>query len=234
MNVTVLYFAALRELRATDEESVELPDGATVEALAALLEERHERLRGRLAAVRFAVNEEFADPAQALADGDVVALIPPVAGGSGARPVGERVAISTDPLSVDRCLDLVRRPEAGALTAFLGAVRDHHDGKAVTGLDYSAYESMALKEMVGIVEELEREMPVVRCAVHHRIGKLAVGDLAIVCVASSPHRAEAFEAGRALIDRIKERVPIWKREKGPDGEVWVGWEDARIAPPEER
>jgi molybdopterin synthase catalytic subunit len=100
----------------------------------------------------------------------------------------------------------------------------------VSGLEYSAYASMALKEMAKIVEELEAANPKLRLAVHHRIGALDVGEVAVICAASSPHRAAAFEAGRQLIDLIKERVPIWKRERGEDGVSWVGWEDARVGP----
>lgn len=110
---------------------------------------------------------------------------------------------------------------------FVGAVRDEADGRAVTMLEYEAYPSMARSEMRAIAEEIAREIPGVRLAVTHRVGALRVGDLAIVCAASAPHRGEAFRACRALIDRIKERVPIWKREHGPDGPYWVGWQDAR-------
>ncbi len=100
----------------------------------------------------------------------------------------------------------------------------------MTRLEYSAYASMARREMERIAAELESEIPGVRVAVMHRIGSLEVGDAAVVCAASAPHRGEAFEACRALIDRIKARVPIWKREIGPDGAAWVGWEDARCGP----
>ncbi|MGF1468525.1 MAG: molybdopterin converting factor subunit 1 [Sandaracinaceae bacterium] len=230
MRVTVLYFAAVRELRGLDEEPVELPDGATVAALAAELEERHGALRGRLGAVRFAVNEEFAEAGRRLSDGDVVAVIPPVAGGSPERPAASRVLLCDAPLRVDPCLDLVRRPGAGAIAAFLGTVRDHHAGRSVTGLEYTAYRSMAEREMVRIVEELEEGAAGLRLAVHHRLGDLQVGEIAVICAASSPHRGAAFEGGRRLIDEIKARVPIWKRERGPDGVAWVGWEDARVSP----
>ncbi len=122
---------------------------------------------------------------------------------------------------------VVSRPGAGAVVVFEGMVRDVNDGRAVVLLEYSSYETMAIAEMTKIVDELEREQPGVRAAVRHRIGSLAVGDVAVVCAASAPHRSEAFAACRALIDRVKERVPIWKREHGPDGAYWVGWEDAR-------
>jgi molybdopterin synthase catalytic subunit len=109
-------------------------------------------------------------------------------------------------------------------------VRDRSEGRPVTKLEYEAYAPMAGAEMRRIAEEIEREIEGVRLAVLHRTGALAVGDVAVVCAASAPHRGEAFAACRALIDRVKERAPIWKREHGPEGAYWVGWEDARCAP----
>lgn len=131
------------------------------------------------------------------------------------------------PLSVADATAAVSGPQIGGIDLFLGAVRDHNDGRAVTRLEYHAYVSMAEKEMRRIAEEIEHEIPGVKLAALHRIGSLAVGDLAVVCAAGAVHRGEAFQACRALIDRIKHRVPIWKREHGPDGPYWVGWEDAR-------
>lgn len=130
-------------------------------------------------------------------------------------------------ISIDEALAHVKRPGAGGLAAFVGVVRDENDGRAVTRLEYSAYQSMAKREMESIAREIEREMEGTRVCAIHRIGSLVVGDAAVVCAASAPHRAEAFAACRALIDRIKSRVPIWKREIGSDGASWVGWEDAR-------
>jgi molybdopterin synthase catalytic subunit len=124
----------------------------------------------------------------------------------------------------------VRRAGAGAIAVFEGTVRDVNDGRPVVLLEYEAYESMALAEMERICAAIEAETREVRVAARHRIGALRVGDVAVVCAASAPHRDEAFAACRALIDRIKERVPIWKREHGPDGAYWVGWEDARCTP----
>ena len=131
------------------------------------------------------------------------------------------------PLSVADATAAVSGPHVGGIDMFLGAVRDHNDGRAVTRLEYHAYVSMAEKEMQRIAEEIAREIPGVTLAALHRVGSLAVGDLAVVCAAGAVHRGEAFQACRALIDRIKHRVPIWKREHGPDGPYWVGWEDAR-------
>jgi molybdopterin synthase catalytic subunit len=133
------------------------------------------------------------------------------------------------PLSVDEALAHVTHPGAGGVSVFLGMVRDHNDGHAVSLLEYHAYASMAKAELQRIAQEVEAEVPGARVAAMHRLGKLAVGDVAVVCAASAQHRGEAFTACRALIERIKARVPIWKREHGPDGALWVGWVDARCA-----
>jgi molybdopterin synthase catalytic subunit len=137
------------------------------------------------------------------------------------------VALRGEALSVDEALSYVQHAAAGAVCLFLGTVRDHNDGRAVVRLEYEAYAPMALAEMKRIADELAADTPGVRVAVLHRTGALVVGDVAVVCAASAPHRGEAYAACRALIDRVKARVPIWKREHGPDGAYWVGWEDAR-------
>jgi molybdopterin synthase catalytic subunit len=138
-----------------------------------------------------------------------------------------KAEIRRTPLGVEEVVAAVAHPGAGAIDVFVGVVRDTSEGRAVTRLDYEAYATMAEAEMARIGAEIEGEMAGVRVAVLHRVGSLGVGDAAVVCAASAPHRGEAFEACRALIDRIKSRVPIWKREHGPDGSAWVGWVDAR-------
>lgn len=140
------------------------------------------------------------------------------------------VWLSHEALSIDAAVAAVTHPGAGAVATFLGLVRDTNEGRAVTRLDYSAYEAMALTEMKRIVEEIEAERPGVRVSVAHRLGELSVGDAAVVCAASSKHRGDAFWASREAIDRIKANVPIWKREHGPHGADWVGWVDARCTP----
>jgi molybdopterin synthase catalytic subunit len=141
-----------------------------------------------------------------------------------------RVGIRVDPLSIDEAVAMVSREGAGGIALFLGTVRDSNDGRLVTTLEYEAYATMALAEMNRIRAEIEAEIPQARAAALHRTGQLRVGQVAVVCAASAPHRSEAFRACRLMIDRIKERVPIWKREHGPDGPYWVGWVDARCAP----
>jgi molybdopterin synthase catalytic subunit len=127
------------------------------------------------------------------------------------------------------CVRLVSRPGAGAVATFLGTVRDQNEGLPVTLLEYHADESMAEKEIRAIEAEIVREVEGVRVVAVHRVGALGVGDVAVACAASAPHRGEAFRAVRLLIDRLKERVPIWKREHGPEGPHWVGWRDARCS-----
>jgi molybdopterin synthase catalytic subunit len=135
--------------------------------------------------------------------------------------------IRDTPLSVDECLAAVSHPGAGGIALFVGIVRGENAGKAVTRLEYEAYGSMAKKEMQRIGEAIAQEVPDVRLATLHRIGSLGVGEIAVICAASASHRDAAFKACRLLIDRIKEQLPIWKREHGPEGPHWVNWEDAR-------
>jgi molybdopterin synthase catalytic subunit len=138
--------------------------------------------------------------------------------------------IRTAALDLAELVAEVAHPSAGGIATFLGVVRDHNEGRAVTLLEYEAYGTMAEAELVRIMDEIVKEMPGVRVAATHRVGALQVGDAAVACAASAAHRSDAFAACRELIDRIKARLPIWKREHGPDGPYWVGWEDARCSP----
>jgi molybdopterin synthase catalytic subunit len=149
------------------------------------------------------------------------------------RATPTRVEVRAEPLSVDAAIARVAHPGAGAISVFLGTVRDVNEGRAVTQLEYEAYASMACAEMDRIRIELETEIPGVRLAAIHRTGPLAIGEISVICAASAPHRGEAFRACRLMIDRLKERAPIWKREHGPDGPYWVGWQDARCTPDHE-
>ena len=135
--------------------------------------------------------------------------------------------IRASALSLDEVIAEVSHAGAGGVATFLGVVRDTNDGRAVTLLEYEAYGAMAEAEIARVHAEIVAEIPGVRVAALHRVGPLRVGDAAVVCAASAPHRSAAFQACRLLIDRIKARLPIWKREHGPDGPYWVGWEDAR-------
>lgn len=132
--------------------------------------------------------------------------------------------LTDEPIDSAALRRAVLRPSDGAAIVFEGVVRNHHEGHAVDSIFYDAYRPMAEKEIEKVIRGVEQEFPAVAIAVLHRLGELRVGDVSISIVCCSPHRAEAYEASRAVIDRIKKTVPIWKKERGPAGEEWVGWQ----------
>jgi molybdopterin converting factor subunit 1 len=219
MKISVLYFAVFRERIGRDEDVLELPAGAKVEDALAALGAKHPAIAALRGKFRCAVNQDFTDDAHVLADGDELALIPPVAGG--ADPA-RHVQLLPTPLSLDRCLAAVAGPGMGGIVTFTGMVRRHSRGVIVDHLEYEAYGAMAVREMTRLCVEIEAEIAGTKLAVEHRVGRLEIGDVAVVIAAAAPHRAEAFTACRAMIDRLKDRVPIWKKEVGEDGAEWVG------------
>ena len=219
MKLDVLYFAVLRERIQLDHETVELPAGASVRDVRAAIAARHPSVAALLPGVQFAVNRVVAADTQALADGDEVALLPPVAGGSAPGAI----RISAGPVTMAAAIEAVSGGDAGAVVTFAGIVRRRgHHLSDVVRLEYEAYREMAEAVLGEIAVEIEREWPGVRVAIHHRTGALAVGEIAVVIAAAAEHRAPAFEACRAAIDRLKLRAPIWKKEIGESGEAWVG------------
>jgi molybdopterin synthase catalytic subunit len=214
--ITVLYFAVVRERLGTDREEVALPAGARVSDLLKLLQERHAQLGELLPAVRVSVNQEFRGNDFPVGDGDEVALIPPVSGGAGLYRVTD------EKLELDEVVRAVGGESQGGLVTFTGVVRRHSRGKTIVRLEYEAYRPMAERKLAEIGEGIAREIAGGRVAIVHRLGKLTVGEAAVVIAASAPHRAQAFDACRAAIDRLKESVPIWKKEIADDGEEWVG------------
>ncbi len=229
--VQVRYFAAARELARCDSETVTLP-GAEITAadLLALLALRHPSLAPYVGRLRVAINDELRYDSPIVRAGDVIDVMPPVAGGApvvtGARWLElqegrGRVAVRGEPLSVDETIRVVSHPGAGGIAVFIGVVRDHADGKAVAQLDYEAHETLAEQELAKVAGEVLAQHAGARVCAVHRTGSLPVGEQAVVVAASAPHRAEAFAACRLLIELIKERVPIWKKEWGVDGAA--GW-----------
>jgi MoaE-MoaD fusion protein len=223
----VLLFAGLRERLRSDCAAVELPAGATVRELLAALASQHPALAELLAPCRVAVNQEFVGPDHPVHEGDELAVIPPVSGGHDHEPdhaggaEDERVRLETRPLSLDRVVAAVARRRAGGIVNFIGQVRDHSRGHAIEHLEYEAYAPMALKVMRQIASEVEAEVAGASVAIHHRLGHLEIGEAAVIIAAAAPHRAEAFAACRAVIERLKQDVPIWKREVAVDGASWV-------------
>jgi len=223
MKVDVLYFAVLRERIQLDHETVELAAGATVRDARAVIAARHPSVARLLPGVQLAVNRVVAADTQPLSEGDELALLPPVAGGS--APVAIR--ISAKPVTIAEAVAAVAGVDAGgdagAVVTFAGIVRRRgHHLPDVVRLEYEAYREMAEAVLGDIAVEIQREWPGVRVAIHHRTGALVVGEIAVVVAAAAEHRAPAFEACRAAIDRLKLRAPIWKKEIGESGEAWVG------------
>ena len=220
--VLVRYFAGARDLAGCAEESLTLDGASVTEAeLRAVLAARHPRLSAHLSRMRLAVDGDFTDGDAAIEEGAEVDVLPPVAGGSAVA----LAAVRDTPLSLDEVFAAVGHPSAGGVCLFVGVVRDHAEGQAVARLDYEAHPTLADREMRRVLEGVVAELPEVRLAAVHRVGELSVGDLAVVVAASAPHRAEAFAACRAAIDRIKETVPVWKKEWDPEGRaVWVNLE----------
>ena len=186
------------------------------------LRKRFPGLESDLVRIRPARNEVFCGWEDAVAEGDELAFIPPVSGGSAAV-----LEITEQPLDARRLEEAVAHPGAGAICTFTGVVRDNSGGRRVTHLEYEAYAGMAQKEMLAIADEIAHRWPEARVAMAHRTGRLSIGEASVVVSVSCPHRAEAISACRWGIDRLKESVPIWKKEFTPGGEVWIEGEEAR-------
>ncbi len=203
MHVRIRLFAGLRERAGAPEVALELPEGAVVsDALSQL----HE-LIGDLPVV-MAVNQEYADAVQPLRAGDELALIPPVSGGALAAA---HVRVTGEPLALDPLCERVRDPRAGAVVTFSGVTRE------VAELDYEAYVPMAERQLEQIVLAAIERHGLCAAAAEHRIAVVELSEPSVVVAASAPHRAEAFAGAREIIDEIKARAPIWKREAG----AWV-------------
>ncbi|NOK34237.1 molybdenum cofactor biosynthesis protein MoaE [Corallococcus exercitus] len=217
MTVTVLYFAAARERAGLSRESLEVPPGARVADVLALLAAKHPPLAPLLPHLRVAVQQQFVALDAPVSPDAELALIPPVAGGSPGlfRVVGR-------PLQLSEVVDAVASEGAGGLVTFSGAVRNQTKGRRVLRLEYEAYAPMAESKLAEIGDEVARAWPGTRLAIVHRVGTLLPGELAVVIAAASAHRKEAFRGCEHAIERLKQDVPIWKKEFFEDGDVWVG------------
>ncbi|MCW2965256.1 MAG: MoaD family protein [Actinomycetia bacterium] len=202
----VRLFAGLRERAGWSQREI---DAATVADIWPAL-----KLGDEPAGLLYAVNKEYATPDRELADGDEVALIPPVSGGA--------FLLSDEPLSLDRVVDEVRDEQAGAIATFTGTTRIQSRGRTVTHLEYEAYEGMAEGVMAEIAEGLRRRYELTAVAIHHRIGRVGIGETSVVIAVSAPHRQDALAACKDAIDELKERVPLWKKEVYAGGEEWIG------------
>ena len=218
-------FARLREQAGAETETLELPEGSTLSDVYEALRQRHPALEGDRKAVRAALNQEFSVWTTEVVDGDEVAFIPPVSGGAHAG--GVLFELTRDPLDARRLEAAVSHAGAGAICTFTGVVRDSSRGRSVTHLDYEAYAEMAAAQMRKIGDEIAGQWPEARVAMAHRTGRLEIGEASVVVSVSCPHRAEAIAACKWGIDRLKESVPIWKKEHAADGTYWIEGDEAR-------
>jgi MoaE-MoaD fusion protein len=215
-SVSILYFAAARERAGAQRETLEVPEGARVREVLRLIAERRPGLEPLLPHLRVAVNHEFVDADAEVPAGAELALIPPVSGGAGLFAVVDR------PLRLEEVVAAVSGQAYGGLVTFSGSVRNQTKGRRVLRLEYEAYPPMAEKQLASIGAEVAERFGGTRLAIMHRIGTLVPGELAVVIAAAAPHRKEAFLACEHAIERLKQDVPIWKKEHFEDGEVWVG------------
>lgn len=218
MRVRVLFFGILKDLVGKASESLEVGDGATVADVLSHYESSIPRIRELLPALALSVNQHYSGPGALLGENDEVALLPPVSGGTA------RALIVRERINTSAVLERIKRPEDGAAVVFEGVVRDNTRGRKTLYLDYEAYEEMALTQMEELACQAIDQFGVRDVAMVHRLGRLEIGETSVLIVVASAHRGAAYEASRWLIDTLKRKVPIWKKEYFVDGAVWADGE----------
>ena len=219
MQISIRYFASVRELMGAGKSTLELPAGSTVAQALLILGESDARRELLFSRCLPMVDQEYVERSHVLQEGNELALIPPVSGGG-----HDVVEVTERPLDLSEVERLVATPGAGAIALFAGTVRDHARGRNVLRLEYEAYAPAAEKMLQRICEEIHERWRIDRVAILHRTGTLEVGETSVVIGVSSPHRAEAFDGCRHAIERIKQIVPIWKKEWYEGGSSWIGSE----------
>jgi molybdopterin synthase catalytic subunit len=209
VNVRVRLFAALRELAGSGTLELDLPEGAVVGDVWPAL-----GLGDEPPGLLFALNRAYAEREQRVEAGDEVAVIPPVSGGS--------FRLSEEPLSIEEAVAEVRRDDAGAIASFVGTTRKRSRDRDVLYLEYEAYEGMAEQVMADLADGLKQRHELGAVAIHHRVGRVEIGDPSVVIAVSAPHRHDALAACREAIDKLKVSVPLWKKEVYVGGEEWIG------------
>jgi molybdopterin synthase catalytic subunit len=214
---------------------MEVPEGSTIESLFSELMERYPKLGGFADSVAIARNAQFATPGEMLAEGDEIALLPPVSGGSAytARTItaeGHFFALTREPIDTRQIVERVQQGMDGAVCTFEGVVRNNSQGRATKCLEYEGYEAMAMRLLEEIGLDIAGKHAISRIAMVHRLGRLEIGEASVVVVATAPHRRPSFDAALDGINRLKKTVPIWKKEHFEDGEVWVDgeWDDSVV------
>lgn len=222
----MLFFGMLREMAGKATDEIELPEGASIREVIAHYETQIPQLRQSLNSLALAVNQQYSGPDTQLKERDEVALLPPVSGG--AAPDGERIGkyarITRHPIETEQILERLKHEEDGAALVFEGVVRNQTRGRRTLYLDYEAYEEMALLQMEVLAVKALEDFQIRDVALVHRLGRLEIGETSVLVAVASAHRAASFEACRWLIDTLKRKVPIWKKEYFEDGSVWADGE----------
>lgn len=228
MKVSLRLFAGLHDLVGKRDIVMELSDSATVSELKQRLADEYPVVTPMLSTLVFAIDDEYIPQNEKLHDGAHIDLIPPVSGGS-----TDLFRLTHDRIEPDaqKLIDAVRRDESGAIAVFYGVVRNHSEGRQVERLEYEAQESMAVRKLAEVADETKSRFPdITAVGAWHRVGTLEIGEASLLVVVSSPHRKQAFDACHWAVDRIKEVVPVWKKEHWQGGAAWV--EGHPVSPPE--
>ena len=209
------------------EDSIDVPEGGLAASVFDHYSARFPRLGEMSKSIVLAVNQKFCAPSEALSEGDELAFLPPVSGGTD----GNIFALTRDPIDASALARQILRGEDGAIVTFEGVTRNNTKGRPTRYLDYECYESMALKTMAEIGDEIFRAHQISRIAMVHRLGRgIEIGETSVVVIAAAPHRRPAFEASLEGINKLKRLVPVWKKEYFEDGEVWVDgeWDESVV------
>lgn len=225
MLVRVLLFGQLKDLVGCSSDELELAEGARLETVFAHYASQHPKFAAMAGSVAMARNQRFADPSEAVEDGDEVAMMPPVSGGkswlaSSASP-GVFAAITDQPIDSRALVERMQGDGDGAVIVFEGVVRDNTEGRQTLYLDYECYVPLAVRELELIGKDLLKQCDIHGIALVHRVGRLAIREASVAIVVVSAHRGQAYVASLAAIDDVKAKVPVWKKEHFADGEVWV-------------
>jgi len=217
MKVKILFFGPTHDLTGVEEQQLEVPEGENLTGLWSLCSKQFPRLQQAANSLLFAVNQELADPSRLLRDGDEVAILPPVSGGAS----DDFFVLTRQPIATPELTLALKAPRDGAVVVFEGIVRDHSQGRRTLYLEYEAYEPMAVQKMREIGREAKARHDIDRIGMIHRLGRLEIGETSVAILVTSAHRRAAFAACQYAIDRLKQVVPIWKKEYFEDGAVWA-------------
>ncbi len=238
VQIKVLFFGQLKEIAGRPEETLEIAEGSVLQTVFDHYSNRFPRIGELAASIVMARNQQFSAASTPVTDGDEVAFLPPVSGGTGPYThlisdpaAGHFFALTRKPIDAAEIKRRLLRPEDGAIVDFEGVVRNNTKGRMTKYLDYECYEEMAVKLMAQIGTEIAAAHSIGRIAMVHRLGRMEIGEASVVIVVTSPHRKPAFEAALEAINRLKKIVPIWKKEHFEDGEVWVDgeWDDSVLS-----